>query len=145
MTRDARAAGRDLEMRLSYRHGMAPALQPATRPGEYPGSGDGTVDGPGLRGRIRWDLNELVGQTECQVFFSGLVETEDGATISFDSLGFGQVSDPAAAPSRWDVTAAVRFESDDPRYGWLTTQPAPWIGEFDMDTCEHRYRIAVPR
>lgn len=141
----ADVVGRELEVRLRYRQGMAPVRQPHARPGEYLGSGDGTVDGPGLHGAVRWDLNEFVGQEACQMFFAGIVETDDGAAISFDTLGFGLVRDPAAAPSRWDVTATVRFETDDPRFRWLAARPVPWVGEFDMDDFEHRYRIVTSR
>lgn len=129
----------DLELR--YREGMSPVRRPSNLPGEYLGSGDGTIVGPGLRGSVRWDLNEHVGREACQMFFAGVVETDDGASISFDTLGFGQVTDPATAPSRWAVTATARFVTDDPRYAWLSVRPVTWLGEFNMDTYEHRYRI----
>lgn len=143
-TVDVRADRRDFEVRLRYRQGIAPARQSDARPGAYLGSGEGTVDGPGLSGRVRWDLNEVVGHEACQMFFAGIVETDDGASITFDTVGFGQVSNPDADPSHWVVTAVARFESHDPRFAWLTAQPASWVGEFDTETYEHRYRIVIP-
>jgi hypothetical protein len=143
MTGDSSAEQRvDVEMR--YRPGMPPVGRPRDQPGEYLGSGDGTIIGPGLQGTIRWDLNEQVGRDACQMFFAGVVDTEEGSTISFETLGFGQVTDPATAPARWTVTAAARSVTDDARYAWLTARPLTWLGEFDMDTWEHRYRLLGP-
>ena len=139
------ADDKEFEVGLRYREGMAPVRQPGDLPGEYLGSGDGTIQGPGLNGTVRWDLNEHVGREACQMFFAGMVQTDDGAILSFDTLGFGQVRDPATAPSRWEVTAAARFVTDDPRYAWLAARPVTWLGGFDMETYEHRYRIAVPK
>ncbi|MGH2463568.1 MAG: hypothetical protein ACRDFZ_08115 [Candidatus Limnocylindria bacterium] len=143
MTADSSAALRfDVEMR--YRPGMPPVGRPRDQPGEYLGSGDGTITGRGLDGTIRWDLNEQIGPDACQMFFAGVVRTQEGTTISFESMGFGQVTDPATAPTRWVVTAAARFVTDDARYAWLAALPLTWLGEFDMDTYEHRYRILRP-
>jgi hypothetical protein len=75
------------------------------------------------------------------MFFAGVVDTAEGSTISFETLGFGQVTDPAGDPARWAVTAAARFVTDDTRFAWLSARPLTWVGEFDMDTYEHRYRI----
>lgn len=130
-----------LDVELTYRPGMAKSSSDEGRPGEYLGSGDGRVSGDRIKGTVRWDLRENTGQTECDMFFSGAIETDDAATITFETLGHGVVPAPDTAPSHWDVTASVRFVSDDARYAWLTSRPATWFGEFDMATFVHRYRV----
>jgi hypothetical protein len=132
----------DVEMR--YRPGMPPVGRPRNQAGDYLGSGDGTIIGPDLKGTLRWDLHEQIGPDSCQMSFTGVVETQQGATISFETLGFGQVTDPASAPTRWAVLAAARFVTHDARYAWLAARPLLWLGEFDVDTYEHRYRIIRP-
>lgn len=130
-----------LEIELGYEPGLTKMSSDDGRPGTYLGSGAGRVSGDDISGTARWDLRENQGSTACEMFFSGVIETADGATIAFETLGHGRVTDPDTAPSLWDVTASVRFTSNDERYDWLTSRPATWYGEFDMDTYEHRYRV----
>ncbi len=130
-----------VDLDLTYSSKADRVVPDSGRPGEYLGSGEGTVHGRGIAGTVRWDLSEHTGTTACEMFFSGVIDTDDGATIRFDTSGYGMVPDPDGAPGLWDVTASVRFRTDDPRYGWLAARPATWQGTFDMDTYRHRYRI----
>jgi hypothetical protein len=130
------------DLALEYRAGMAAVRQPGEQPGEYLGSGDGSAAGPGVNSAVRWDLNEHAGERACQMFFSGVIETDDGAVVAFDTLGFGRVPDPATDPRRWVVSASVELRTDDPRYAWLSERPATLVGEFDASTYRHRYRVA---
>ena len=114
---------------------------PNTRQGAYLGSGDGSIDGPDVHGNVRWDLNEVTGERACEMYFSGVIDTHDGASLAFETLGFGRVPDPEADPHRWVVTASVQIATDDPRYAWLSEQPAAWLGEFDAAKYQHRYRV----
>lgn len=129
---------------LKYQAGKPPVRPSEDRPGEYLGSGTGTIVGPALRGTVEWDLNEHTGRDACRMYFSGVIRTDDGALIMFDTLGFGSVPDPSTAPTRWTVAAAAQFESSDPRHAWLTTHPMTWVGEFDARTYEHRYTVGFP-
>lgn len=131
-----------VDLDLSYSSGAQRVVPGSHRPGTYLGSGDGTARGVGLAGTVRWDLSEHTGPAACEMFFSGVIETDDGATIHFDTSGYGLVPDPDGAPELWDVTASVRFRTDDPRYAWVAARPATWQGVFDMETYRHRYRIS---
>ena len=61
---------------------------------------------------------------------AGIIETEDGARISFESNGYALL----AAPPRWDTAGAMRFETKDARYAWLNDVLASWQGKFDPAT-----------
>lgn len=128
------------ELELQYREGMEAITDPAGNLGEYLGSGDGTVKGATLRGNVRWDLYEKVGETRCQTNFAGVIETEEGAQIQFDAKGFGMVADPSK-PNEWHMASAVQFETADERYRWLNTTLGLWDGHFDMETYRHHYRV----
>lgn len=124
---------------LQYQRKMPAVTSPEGNIGTRLGSGDGRFDGSRLRGTIRWDIYEKQGRSQCETNIAGVIETDDGAQISFDSLGFGMVPD-TSSPHRWSMVAALRFESEDQRYTWLNTFLALWEGEFDMQTGRHRYR-----
>lgn len=51
------------EMTLQYQPGMAAVTSPEGKTGQYLGSGDGAAIGERVRGRVRWDLYEVVGET----------------------------------------------------------------------------------
>ena len=142
ITPTAARTGVLLDLDLTFREGMSEVVPDAGRPGEYLGSGEGSAVGPDLTGSVRWDLSEHSGETACEMFFSGVIDTEDGASIRFDTSGYGTVPDPKGAPGLWEATAAVRFRTDDPRYAWLTGRPATWEGQLDTNTYRHRYRIS---
>lgn len=76
------------EAKLQYRQGMAPVISSEGHVGEYLGSGDGTVEGPRIRGTVRWDLFEEEGNRLCGSNLRGVIETDDGAQIPFDAIGF---------------------------------------------------------
>jgi hypothetical protein len=39
------------------------------------------------------------------MFFAGVIETDDGASLAFTTLGFGRVPDPATYQHRYRVRA----------------------------------------
>lgn len=57
--------------------------------------------------------------------FQGLIDTDDGATVAFDTWGYGRAY-PAGARQ---VVGAFMHVSDDPRYGWLNGALALCTGE----------------
>src|SRR6266849_833853 len=122
---------------LRYHDGMAAVLEGDDR-GHLVGSGTGRVDGPRINGNLRWSNFEQVFADYCRLNVAGMIETDDGAEIRFDSQGFAV---PPAAVGAWKVASAVRFAVKDSRYSWLETAPAIWEGEFDATTATARYRV----
>jgi hypothetical protein len=57
--------------------------------------------------------------------FQGVIETDDGATILFDTWGYGRTY-PAG---RRQVVATITHVSDDPRYNWLNDVICVCVGE----------------
>jgi hypothetical protein len=69
----------------------------------------------------------------------GIITTDDGGEIEFDSMGFFRR--PDEGEHIWQNSSGVSFESDDDRYQWLTEIMGVWDGEFDMKAYRHRYQI----
>lgn len=130
-------------MALQYKKGKPQALTTPGRVGEYLGSGEGTIAGERLNGRVHWDLFEKVEESLCESNLRGLIETEDGATITFDTLGFfRRPTEPAN--SIWVNASAVTFQTEDGRYTWLNKVTGSWLGTFDMASYRHSYRVYIP-
>ena len=128
---------------LTYKKGKARILTDPGRVGEYLGSGEGMIKGDLLNGRVHWDLFEKVEEIICESNLRGLIETEDGATIQFDTLGFFR------RPTRpedniWVNASAVTFHTDDARYTWLNEITGIWQGTFDMAAYRHSYQVYIP-
>jgi len=87
---------------------------------------------------LRWSNFEQVYADYRHLNVAGMIETDDGAEIRFDSRGFAV---PPAGMGVWKVASAVRFAVNDSRYRWLETAPAIWEGEFDATTATARYRV----
>jgi len=122
---------------LQFRE-MLPVTSREAGEGEYIGSGEGTVDGPRINGTVRWDLFEEQEETLCRSNLAGVIETNDGAEIHFDSRGFF-IKPDRSKPNKWVTSASVHFTADE-RYEWLNAQLAVWAGEFDMETYCHHYQ-----
>ena len=73
---------------LLYKKGKPQVLAEPGRVGDYLGSGEGRFRGERDNGQVHWDLFEKVEEIVCESNLRGLIETEDGATIQFDTLGF---------------------------------------------------------
>jgi hypothetical protein len=128
---------------LAYKKGKPQVLAEPGRVGDYLGSGEGTIKGDRVNGRVQWDLFEKVEEIVCESNLRGLIETEDGATIQFDTLGFFR------RPTRpedniWMNTSAVTFHTNDPRYTWLNEIAGIWQGTFDMAAYRHSYQVFIP-
>lgn len=129
------------EMTLQFKQGMPRVIAAEGQFGHYLGSGEGTFAGPTLAGQVQWDLFEAEGETQCAANMRGLIKTEDGVTITFDSLGFFRR--PHAEAMTWQAAAAVSFLAEDERYAWLNEAAAAWHGEFDMTAYRHHYHVYV--
>ena len=129
------------EIELQYVQQFSDAAAVAGRVGEYIGSGKGSVMGPRIQGEVsRWDLYEDVSEVVCRSNLSGVIETNDGAIINFDTMGFFKVPDKSQ-PQQWITTAGVNFTTDDERYGWLNDVLGIWEGTFNMETYRHHYQV----
>jgi hypothetical protein len=102
------------EVKLSYVEGK-PAVSMDGKVGEYLGSGEGTVAGVKLNGTVYWTLFEAQRETACESNLFGVITTEDGAEIRFDTMGFFR-RPYKDKPHLWVTSAAVSFETDDERY-----------------------------
>ena len=125
---------------LRYQDGMAPICELDDR-GYLAGSGTGRVEGPSISGTVRWSNFEQVFTDHCRLNVAGIIETDDGAEIRFDSQGFAV---KPAGVDAWKVASAVRFAVNDSRYRWLEAAPAIWAGEFDAANATARYRAYLP-
>ena len=125
---------------LHYRPSAAPVQlhQHASRSGDLLGSGDGIVRGAMLQGRVHWSLFEVQGPI-CETNIVGVISTEDGAQVEFETRGYGLVPDPDQ-PDLWDMPAVLRFRTESPAYQWLNTTLARWEGTFGMLRGVHTYQ-----
>ena len=127
------------ELELQFQWEMSPVTSRETGEGEYIGSGEGAARGPAIHGTVRWDLFEKREETLCRSNLTGVIETDDGAQIRFDSRGFF-IKPDESNPNKWITSASVHFDTADGRYEWLNTRLAVWEGEFDMGTYQHHYQ-----
>jgi hypothetical protein len=128
---------------LAYKKGKPQVLAEPGHVGDYLGSGEGTIKGDRVNGRVQWDLFEKVEEIVCESNLRGIIETEDGATIQFDTLGFFR-RPTLPEDNIWLNTSAVTFRTDDRRYTWLNKNTGIWQGTFDMAAYQHSYRVYIP-
>lgn len=131
------------DVQLQFVQGKQRVLADPGRTGKYLGSGDGTIQGEQVNGRVQWDLFEKVEETLCESNLRGLIETDDGAIIRFDTLGFFR-RPTRPDDSIWVNASAVTFSTDDGRYAWLNEITAIWQGTFDMAVYRHDYWVYLP-
>ncbi|HWZ42666.1 MAG TPA: DUF3237 family protein [Candidatus Saccharimonadales bacterium] len=112
---------------LQARSDQPQAVSSEGREGKLIDSGDGNVRGPRIRGRLRWSNFEKVGDRLCEMNLAGIIETEDGAQIKFESKGFALLTKPPT----WETAGTMRFTTTDKRYAWLNGLLANWHGNYD--------------
>lgn len=123
---------------LQYQPRMQPVILTKGRVGQYLGSGDGIIYGSKIQGTVRWDLFEKQGDTLCEVNMTGIIKTQDGASLQFNSLGF--FLRPPNGITLWRLSASLKLETSDEPYLWINHQLAMWEGELDLNTYRHRYQ-----
>jgi hypothetical protein len=128
------------DMELEYRQGMARVLLDRGKIGDYLGSGEGSVFGLNVNGVVHWDLFREEDEFLCGSNLRGLIETDDGSRINFDSVGYFMRPD-MSRPTEWFAAASVNFKSDSQLYNWLNTILAVSQGVYDMGSSHHSYRI----
>ena len=128
------------ELELQFNWEMPPVTSREAGEGEYIGSGEGTATGSRINGVVRWDLFEKREGNLCRSNLPGVIETNDKASIQFESRGFF-IQPDETNPNRWITSASVRFYTADERYKWLNIRLGVWEGEFDMATYHHHYHV----
>lgn len=138
--------------------GGEPYVSASKRDGPFIANGEGTVSGT-IQGRIRMsffakDCAYLLVQAGvdpgpglhlCKENDGGVIETDDGARIVFDTRGYGLRGADPASPRRWRLSMAVQFSTDDKRYGWLNTAFGLWEGQFDEEKGKASYSAYIQR
>ena len=118
----------------------SPKASPGSRVGEYIASGEGTLEGPRLKGTISWDLFENRDRKNVErTDMFGVIKTNDGAEIGFESFGLFQLSE--TDKEKWEQRATVRFATTDERYAWILPILGNMKGTFDLETYLHHYRV----
>lgn len=147
------------DFELDAVRGKRPDISAEDREGVFVTNSVGTVKGEKIRGKIRMSFFAIdcayllvqggvdpgPGQHLYKENDGGVIETEDGAKIVFDTKGYGLRGADPANPKKWRLAMTVQFSTSDDRYRWLNTSFGFWEGEFDEETGRARYKGYVPR
>ena len=129
------------------------------RDGPFIASATGTITGEEIHGKIKMsfyaaDCAYLLvqagvdpgpGQHLCKENDGGIIETEDGAKITFDTRGYGLRGADPLNPKKWRLAMAVQFSTKDKRYQWLNTAFGLWEGQFDEEQGRASYKTYIRR
>ncbi len=129
------------------------------RDGPFIASATGTITGKEIHGTIKMsffaaDCAYLLvqagvdpgpGQHLCKENDGGIIETEDGAKITFDTRGYGLRGADPSNPKKWRLAMAVQFSTKDKRYQWLNTAFGLWEGQFDEEQGRASYKTYIRR
>jgi len=146
------------DFELQATPGRQPYISTEGRDGSFITNSIGTLTGK-IRGKIRMaffaiDCAYLLvqagrdpgpGQHLCKENDGGVIETEDGARIAFDTKGYGLRGADPSFPKRWRLAMAVQFSTTDKRYEWLNTAFGFWEGQFDEEKGSASYKGYVRR
>ncbi len=129
------------------------------RDGPFIASATGTITGTEIHGKIKMsffaaDCAYLLvqagvdpgpGQHLCKENDGGIIETDDGARITFDTRGYGLRGADSSNPRKWRLAMAVQFSTNDKHYNWLNTAFSLWEGQFDEETGRASYSAYIRR
>ena len=136
-----------------------PYISAQGREGSFITNSVGTLTAGKIRGKIRMSFFALdcayllvqagrdpgPGQHLCKENDGGVIETEDGARISFDTKGYGLRGADPSFPRHWRLAMAVQFSTTDKRYSWLNTAFGFWEGQFDEEKGAVNYKGYIRR
>jgi hypothetical protein len=128
------------DMELEYHQGKEKVYPEGGKLGDYLGSGEGAVFGPVINGVVHWDLFEEQDEFICGSNLRGIIKTDDGFQITFESVGYFMRPD-MSDPTNWVTSASVHFQAEAGPYAWLNNILAIWQGVFDMGSFRHSYRV----
>ncbi len=146
------------DFELQATPGKQPYISTQGREGTFVINSTGTLTGK-IRGKIRMSFFALdcayllvqagvdpgPGQHLCKENDGGMIETDDGARIAFDTKGYGLRGADPSFPKRWRLAMAVQFSTTDKRYGWLNTAFGFWEGQFDEEKGSASYKGYIRR
>ena len=124
-------------MILEYKQDKEPVSKEG-KVGEYLGCGEGIVRGR-INGTVHWSLFEAQSIVFCASNLFGIITTDDGAKIKFDTMCF--IRRPDEGSHIWHNSSGISFETDADLYRWLTEIMGLWEGEFDSKSYFHHYRV----
>jgi hypothetical protein len=136
-----------------------PYVSNMNRVGAFIVNAVGTVRGEMIQGKIKMSFFALdcayllvqagvdpgPGRHLCKESDGGVIETEDGARITFDTRGYGLRGADLSFPKRWRLGMGVQFSTTDKRYEWLNTTFGFWEGQFDEEKGTASYKGYVRR
>ena len=136
-----------------------PYVSAKDREGVFIVNAVGTVKGDMIRGRIKMSFFALdcayllvqagvdpgPGQHLCKESDGGVIETEDGVRIFFDTRGYGLRGADPSFPKRWRLAMTTQFSTTDKRYKWLNTAFGLWEGQFDEEKGAASYKAYLRR
>jgi hypothetical protein len=132
------------DMELENRQGMSPVLADRGKLGDYLSSGEGSVFGPNISGEVLWDLFQEQGEVVCGSNLRGIIKSDDGSQIGFESVGYMKRPD-MTKPTVWLTTASFKLETEAIHLAWMNDKLAILQGKFDMASNRHSYRIYVQK
>src|SRR6266571_4388869 len=120
--------------------GKEPFVSTKNREGAFIVNGTGTVKGETIHGKIKMSFFAIdcayllvqagrdpgPGQHLCKENDGGVIETEDGARIVFDTRGYGLRGADRANPRKWRLAMTAQFSTRDSHYNWLNTTLGLW-------------------
>jgi len=128
------------DMELENRQGMSRVIADMGKFGDYFCSGEGAVFGPQINGVVLWDLFQEQGENVCGSNLRGIIKSDDGSQITFESVGF-MIRPDITKPTDWFTTASFKLETDALHLAWMNNTLAILQGKFDMGSNRHSYRI----
>ena len=126
---------------LLAKPGLAQFTESDGKLGQFLAGGEGKISGDLVQGSIRWDLYcDHNNPADCGNTIAGVIDTDDGAVVNFEMLGYADIVDPSQ-PHLWTMGFTSKFPTDDGRYGSLDGVLAHWTGQFNMATYRHHYEV----
>ena len=136
-----------------------PFVSAKNREGVFIANAVGPIKGDIIHGRIKMSffaqdcayllvqagIDPGPGQHLCKESDGGVIETEDGAKIFFDTRGYGLRGANPSFPRRWRLAMGVQFSTTDKRYDWLNTAFGLWEGQFDEEKGAASYKGYIRR
>jgi hypothetical protein len=130
-------------MRMAYRNDEFHLIKPyGGEEGSGYGEGEGTASGNRINGKVRW-ANHPRRRSDGRMLpnAGGLVETDDGAEITFLMQGRTVFHTTADGSRVGGQLVWLLFEAADERYQWLNDALCVAEGKFDATANQMQLRV----
>ena len=131
------------EMRMGYRNDEFHLIKPyGGEEGSGYGEGEGTVTGERLTGKVRW-ANHPRRRSDGRMLpnAGGLVETDDGAEITFLMQGRTVFHNEPDGTRVGGQLLWILFEAAEERYRWINDALCVAEGKFDATANQIHFRV----